>query len=94
MMSPLRSSFFRHVAQTSPEPNGFEVSRGDGIYLFDQDGNVFIDCISGIAVSSLGHGHPAIIEAIKKQLDLHQGSQLLYSQMRYQWHVLHSPEEV
>jgi len=72
----LRSSFLRHIAQTSPEPDGFEVSRGEGIYLFDQEGHPYIDCISGIAVSSLGHGHPAIIEAIKKQLDLHLHTQV------------------
>ncbi len=71
-MSPsLKSSFFRHVGQTSPEPDGLEVIRGEGIYLFDQEGNRFIDCISGIAVSSMGHSHPQIIAAIKRQLDLH-----------------------
>ncbi len=70
-MSSLRSSFLRHVAQTSQEPDGFEVSRGEGIYLFDQEGRPYLDCISGIAVSSLGHGHPEIIKAIKKQLDIH-----------------------
>jgi acetylornithine/succinyldiaminopimelate/putrescine aminotransferase len=71
MISPLRSSFFRHVGQTSPEPDGFEVSRGEGIYLYDQDGIPFIDCISGIAVSSLGHSHPRILQAIEKQLNNH-----------------------
>lgn len=71
MNQTLKSSFFRHVGQTSPEPDGFEVSRGEGIYLFDQEGNRFIDCISGIAVSSMGHGHPRINAAIKRQLDLH-----------------------
>ncbi len=71
MPTPLRTSFFRYVAQTAPEPDGFEVGHGKGIYLFDPEGNAFIDCISGIAVSALGHGHPKITEAIKKQLDLH-----------------------
>lgn len=71
MMSTLRSSFLRHVAQTTDEPDGFEVNRGHGIYLFDPEGKPFIDCISGIAVSSLGHGHPRILNAIRKQLDLH-----------------------
>jgi acetylornithine/succinyldiaminopimelate/putrescine aminotransferase len=70
-MSSLRSSFLRHIAQTSPDPDGFEVSRGEGIYLFDQQGRPFIDCISGITVSSLGHGHPRILTAIRKQLDIH-----------------------
>src|SRR5688572_15155064 len=71
MNSPLRNLFLRHVAQTSQDPDGFEVSHGEGIYLFDQGGRPFIDCISGITVSSLGHHHPRIIEAIRKQLDLH-----------------------
>lgn len=71
MSISFRTAFLRHVGQTSPEPDGFEVSHGEGIFLFDKEGNPFIDCISGIAVSSLGHGHPRIKEAIKKQLDLH-----------------------
>lgn len=72
----LRPSFLRHIAQTSPEPDGFEVVRGEGIYLYDKDGNAYIDCISGIAVSSLGHRHPKIISAIRDQLDLHLHTQV------------------
>ena len=71
MSISFRTAFLRNVGQTSPEPDGFEVSRGEGIFLFDKEGNPFIDCISGIAVSSLGHGHPRIKDAIRKQLDLH-----------------------
>lgn len=71
MSISIRTTFLRHVGQTSPEPDGFEVSHGEGIFLFDLNGNRFIDCISGIAVSSLGHGHPRIKDAIRKQLDLH-----------------------
>lgn len=71
MSISIRTAFLHHVGQTSSEPDGFEVSHGEGIFLFDMNGNPFVDCISGIAVSSLGHGHPRIKEAIKKQLDLH-----------------------
>ena len=71
MSISFRTAFLRHVGQTSPEPDGFEVSHGEGIFLFDMEGIPFIDCISGIAVSSLGHGHPRIKDAIRKQLDLH-----------------------
>ncbi|HZV71335.1 MAG TPA: aspartate aminotransferase family protein [Saprospiraceae bacterium] len=67
----IRSSFLRHIAQTSSDPDGFEVVRGEGIFLYNKDGNAFIDCISGISVSSLGHNHPKIIDAIRHQLDLH-----------------------
>lgn len=72
MMDPtLRSSFLRYVAQTSPQPDGFEVVRGDGIHLYDHQDIPYIDCISGIAVSSFGHRHPVIQQAIRDQLDLH-----------------------
>ncbi len=68
-MHAWQSRFLRYVAQTSPAPDGFEVSKAEGIFLYDQHGNQFIDCISGIAVSSLGHHHPVIGDAIRKQLD-------------------------
>lgn len=69
MTPSFKSDFLRHVAQTSGDPDGFEVSRGEGIYLFDREGRPFIDCISGIAVSSLGHHHPGVREAIISQLE-------------------------
>jgi acetylornithine/succinyldiaminopimelate/putrescine aminotransferase len=67
----MKSSFLKHVAQTSSTPDGFEVSRADGIYLYDKEGKPFIDCNSGIAVSSFGHNHPVIRKAILDQLDMH-----------------------
>jgi acetylornithine/succinyldiaminopimelate/putrescine aminotransferase len=67
----MKKSFLRHVAQTSSTPDGFEVSKADGIYLYDQQGKAFIDCNSGIAVSSFGHNHPVIRKAILDQLDIH-----------------------
>jgi adenosylmethionine-8-amino-7-oxononanoate aminotransferase len=44
-----------------------EVDHGEGIYLYDTDGNKYIDACSGAAVSNLGHGHPVIIEAMVEQ---------------------------
>ena len=43
--------------------------RGEGIHLFDADGRRYIDACGGAAVSSLGHGHPRVIEALKRQAD-------------------------
>ncbi|MCX7637458.1 MAG: aspartate aminotransferase family protein [Cyclobacteriaceae bacterium] len=63
--------FFQHLAQTSPSPYLIEVERAQGIYLYSPDGKRYMDLISGIAVSNLGHGHPRIIEAIKNQADKH-----------------------
>lgn len=63
--------FFQHLAQTSPSPYLIEVERAEGIYLYSPDGKRYMDLISGIAVSNLGHGHPRIIEAIKTQAEKH-----------------------
>jgi acetylornithine/N-succinyldiaminopimelate aminotransferase len=40
---------------------------GEGSWLFDEAGNRYLDFIGGIATNSLGHGHPALVEAIKEQ---------------------------
>lgn len=46
-----------------------EFVRGDGAYLYDKDGNEYLDFLSGIAVTSFGHNHPQIKTAVKEQLD-------------------------
>jgi predicted acetylornithine/succinylornithine family transaminase len=40
---------------------------GEGSWLFDEKGNRYLDFIGGIATNSLGHGHPALVEAIREQ---------------------------
>jgi len=49
----------------APPPIQFE--RAEGCRLYDTDGNEYFDCTSGIAVNSLGHGHPHLVETLKKQ---------------------------
>src|SRR5215469_2159452 len=44
------------------------LARGSGCYVVDVDGNSYLDLIAGIAVSALGHAHPAIVEAVSKQV--------------------------
>jgi acetylornithine/N-succinyldiaminopimelate aminotransferase len=41
--------------------------RGEGLWLWDSAGNRYLDALSGIAVSGLGHAHPAVTQAIQKQ---------------------------
>jgi acetylornithine aminotransferase len=43
------------------------LARGEGCTVWDVDGNSYLDLIAGIAVSALGHGHPAIVAAASKQ---------------------------
>ncbi len=63
--------FLDHIGQTTPFPFLLEIENAQGIYLFDKDGKAYADLISGIAVSNLGHQHPYVIAAIKKQVDKH-----------------------
>lgn len=63
--------FFNHLAQTSPHPLGITISKAEGIYLYSPTGKQYIDLVSGIGVSNIGHRHPKVIAAIKEQLDKH-----------------------
>jgi len=68
-MPNLRQLFLKHLAQTSEFPLMLEIESAEGIYLYDTNGKVYIDLISGIGVSGLGHRHPRVVNAIKDQLD-------------------------
>ena len=64
-----RQLFLNHVGQTSDSPVGIHVKEAKGVYIYDTDGKKYTDIISGVSVSSLGHRHPAVVEAVKKQAD-------------------------
>jgi len=63
--------FLNHLAQTSPDPFLIEIEKAEGVYLFSPDGKKYIDMISGIGVSNIGHRHQKVVQAIKDQLDKH-----------------------
>jgi predicted acetylornithine/succinylornithine family transaminase len=46
---------------------GIAPTGGEGSWLLDEEGNRYLDFIGGIATNSLGHGHPALVEAIREQ---------------------------
>ena len=62
-----RQLFLQHVAQTSDAPLALEIEKAEGVYLYAISGKKYIDLISGIGVSALGHCHPKIVEAIQTQ---------------------------
>lgn len=64
-----RSLFYKHIAQTSPAPMALEIERAVGVELWDKFGKIYLDLISGIAVSNVGHCHPKVVEAIKNQAE-------------------------
>lgn len=59
------------LANTTNHPFGIEIVSAEGIYLTDSQGKKYIDLISGIAVSNLGHQNMHIKQALQKQLDKH-----------------------
>ncbi|HMG92928.1 MAG TPA: aspartate aminotransferase family protein [Chryseolinea sp.] len=63
--------FLRNLAQTTDSPYLISIERADGIYLYGPDGKRYIDLISGIGVSNVGHRHPKVVTAIKEQVDKH-----------------------
>lgn len=65
----LELAFYRHLAQTSPVPAGLCINRAEGLWLYGPGGERWLDLISGISVSSLGHRHPEVLAAIQDQLE-------------------------
>lgn len=65
----LLSPVWTHLTQLQP-------TRGEGIFLYDEDGNQYIDFTSGIGVVNTGHSHPKVVKAIQEQ-----APNLLFGQM-------------
>jgi acetylornithine/succinyldiaminopimelate/putrescine aminotransferase len=70
----LKSLFLKNLAQTSDFPLALEFVYAEGSFLFDKNQKPYLDLISGISVSNVGHRHPKVVESIKNQVDqyLHQ----------------------
>ncbi len=65
----IREQFFAHVGQTSPSPLGIEIQKAEGVFLLSPGGKQYVDLISGVSVSNVGHARPEVIRAIKEQAD-------------------------
>jgi acetylornithine/N-succinyldiaminopimelate aminotransferase len=95
-----RQLFLRHVAQTSESSLQFEIERAEGIFFFDTSGKAYIDLVSGVSVSALGHGHPAVVEAVKDQAERYMhtmvyGEFVQSPQVAYaEWLVHHLPRDL
>jgi acetylornithine/succinyldiaminopimelate/putrescine aminotransferase len=61
--------FFKYQAQTSPYPLALEVSHAKGSYIYDTQGNAYLDFVAGVSACTLGHQPQRVNDAIKKQLD-------------------------
>jgi len=61
-----RTDFTDAMMRSSPAPLTM-LERGEGCYVWDVDGKKYLDFLGGIAVNSLGHAHPVLVEAVSRQ---------------------------
>jgi acetylornithine/N-succinyldiaminopimelate aminotransferase len=64
-----RQLFLDHVGQTSPAPLALEIIKASGSLMWDVNGKEYIDLIGGISVCNVGHCHPKVVDAVKKQAE-------------------------
>jgi len=69
MSLSMRELFLRHVALPANPGNALEITKAKGIYLYTAKGKEYIDLVSGVSVSNLGHGHPKVIGAVQEQAE-------------------------
>ncbi len=69
MLLSNRELFKRHLAIPSELSDPIEIIKAEGIYIYDSMGNKYIDLVSGVSVSNVGHLHPKVVKAVKDQLD-------------------------
>ena len=65
----MKKDFLTYQAQTTPHPLALEVARAEGSYIYDTQGNKYLDFVAGVSACSLGHSHPKIKQAVTEQLD-------------------------
>ncbi|WP_024742172.1 aspartate aminotransferase family protein [Tenacibaculum maritimum] len=65
----MKSDFLKYQGQTTPHPLAIEISFAKGSYIYDTSKKEYLDFIAGVSANSLGHNHPRISNAIKKQID-------------------------
>ena len=59
----------RYTSPSLPRAYAMVPARGDGLVVEDVDGNLFLDFAAGIAVTSTGHVHPAVVAAVQRQAE-------------------------
>ncbi|WP_018343098.1 aspartate aminotransferase family protein [Cytophaga aurantiaca] len=62
-----RQLFLNHNAQTSDTPLLIEINQASGVYMYGADNTKYLDLISGIGVSNVGHCHPKVVQAVQDQ---------------------------
>lgn len=70
-----------HLSPVWTHMSNIVVERGEGCYLYDEEGNAFLDFTSGIGVTNTGHCHPKVVAAVQAQAAklLHGQANIVYS---------------
>ena len=66
-MNSLKKDFLKFQAKTSPYPLALEIKKAKGSYITSVNNKKYLDFVAGISACSLGHRHPKIVSAIRKQ---------------------------
>ncbi len=89
-----RQLFLQHLGQTSSSPLLLEIERAEGVFMYGPGGEKYMDLISGVSVSNTGHHHPAVVKAVKDQVDHYMhlmvyGELIQSSQVKYAEYLTH-----
>lgn len=84
-MANYRQLFLDHLGQTSLTPLLLEIERAEGVFVYSPSGKKYLDLISGVCVNNVGHCHPEIVKAIKKQAET-------YSHLMVYGEIIQSPQ--
>lgn len=61
--------YSQHVSRGVAVAHPIKVTRAEGAYLWDDSGKQYLDFVGGIGVLNVGHNHPRLVEAVRKQLE-------------------------
>lgn len=65
----MTEDFFAYQAQTSPHPLALSIERAKGSYLYDDQGNSYLDFVAGVSANTLGHQPPSVKKAVNDQME-------------------------
>lgn len=65
----LKDDFLQYQAKTTPHPLGITIASAKGSYIKSVEGKKYLDFVAGVSACSVGHRHPKVVRAIKKQLN-------------------------
>ena len=66
-MDSLKKDFLEYQAKTTPHPLALSIKKAKGSYITTTDNKKYLDFVAGVSACSLGHRHPKVVAAIRRQ---------------------------